>query len=236
MPAPTIAELVIGDEPAAWERLGFAVDGDRTTVGATAIVLDGAGGGLRSWALRDAPTTALDGLETVRSNAAPGRPAAHANGAMRVDHVVVNTPDLQRTFAALQDAGLELRRVREHSDTLHQGFFRLGEVILEVVGPPQPAGDGPARFWGLVAVVPDVDALAAGARPGLFGEPRAAVQDGRRIVTASREAGLSVPLAFLTPSNRPETRAALAAAHAGGTVCAWASSRTSRTCRRPRAR
>jgi len=199
MPAPTIAELVIGDEPAAWERLGFAVDGDRTTVGATAIVLDGAGGGLRSWALRDAPTTALDGLETVRSNAAPGRPAAHANGAMRVDHVVVNTPDLQRTFAALQDAGLELRRVREHSDTLHQGFFRLGEVILEVVGPPQPAGDGPARFWGLVAVVPDVDALAAGARPGLFGEPRAAVQDGRRIVTASREAGLSVPLAFLTP-------------------------------------
>ena len=95
------------------------------------------------------------------------------------------------------------RRVREvptgEGRTLHQGFFRLGEVILEVVGPQQPAGDGPARFWGLVAVVPDVDALAAGAQPGQFGEPRAAVQDGRRIVTASREAGLSVPLAFLTP-------------------------------------
>jgi hypothetical protein len=130
---------------------------------------------------------------------APRAPDPHPNGAVRIDHVVVNTPDLSRTFAALQDAGLDLRRVREHSDTLHQGFFRLGEVILEVVGPPQPAGDGPAGFWGLVAVVPDVDALAASAEPGLFGEPRAAVQEGRRIVTVQRAAGLSVALAFLTP-------------------------------------
>jgi catechol 2,3-dioxygenase-like lactoylglutathione lyase family enzyme len=201
MPAPTIAELVVGDEPAAWAQLGFAVDGDRTTVGATTIVLDGSGGGLRSWALRDAPTTAFDGLETATASSAgdeDGR-AEHPNGAVRIDHVVVNTPDLQRTFAALRDGGLDLRRVREHSDTLHQGFFRLGEVILEVVGPPQPAGDGPARFWGLVAVVPDVDALAAETAPGLFGEPRAAVQAGRRIVTVRSEAGLSVALAFLTP-------------------------------------
>jgi catechol 2,3-dioxygenase-like lactoylglutathione lyase family enzyme len=198
MPGPTIAELVIGDEPADWERLGFAVDAGRTTVGTTTIVLDGAGDGLRSWTLRDARSTALDGLETGLSDAAPVAAAEHANGATRIDHVVVNTPDLQRTFAALRDAGLDLRRVREHSDTLHQGFFRLGEVILEVVGPPGPAGNGPARFWGLVAVVPDVDALAAAAEPGLFGEPRAAVQEGRRIVTVRRGAGLSVALAFIT--------------------------------------
>jgi hypothetical protein len=117
---------------------------------------------------------------------------------VRIDHVVVNTPDLARTFAALGEAGLDLRRVREHSETLHQGFFRMGEVILEVIGPPEPAGEEPARFWGLVAAVPDVDELVAGAEPGLFGEPRAAVQQGRRIVTVAREAGLSVPLAFLT--------------------------------------
>ena len=199
MPGPTIAELVIGDEPSAWARLGFTVDGDRTTLGATAIVLDGGGGGLRSWALRDARTTAFDGLETALADGDPAEPMTHPNGATRIDHVVVSTPDLPRTFAALQAAGLDLRRVREHSETLHQGFFRLGEVILEVVGPPQPAGSDPARFWGLVAVVPDVDALVAGTAPGLLGEPRAAVQEGRRIVTAAREAGLSVPLAFLTP-------------------------------------
>jgi hypothetical protein len=199
MPGPTIAELVVGDDPATWERLGFAVAGGRATVGTTTIVLDGGGGGLRSWALRDAPTAELDGLETVAADGAPGPAGTHPNGATRIDHVVVSTPDLPRTFAALEAAGLDLRRVREHSETVHQGFFRLGEVILEVVGPPQPAGDEPARFWGLVAVVPDVDALVADAEPGLFGEPRPAVQEGRRIVTVSRAARVSVPLAFLTP-------------------------------------
>jgi len=199
MPGPTIAELVVGDEPSSWERLGFAVGDGRTTIGTTTIVLAGGGGGLRSWALRDAPVLAFDGLETHAADGVPAEEDTHPNGALRIDHVVVNTPDLRRTFAALQAAGLDLRRVREHSDTLHQGFFRLGEVILEVVGPPQPAGDDPCRFWGLVAVVPDVDALVAEAEQGLFGEPRAAVQEGRRIVTVSRAAGLTVPLAFLTP-------------------------------------
>ncbi len=199
MPTAEIAELVVGDDPAAWERLGFAVDGGHTTVGTTTIVLDGAGGGLRSWTLRDIATTALDGLDTAVADPKQARePSAHRNHAARIDHVVVTTPDLQRTFAALAEAGLELRRVREHSDTVHQGFFRLGEVILEVVGPPAPTGDDPAQFWGLVVVVPDVDALVADAAPGLLGEPRAAVQQGRRIVTVRREAGLSVALAFLT--------------------------------------
>jgi hypothetical protein len=44
-----------------------------------------------------------------------------------------------------------------------------------------------------------VDGLVRNAEPGLFGKPRAAVQDGRRIVTVSRDAGLSVALAFITP-------------------------------------
>jgi hypothetical protein len=196
---PTIAELVVGDDASSWERLGFAVADGRTTIGTTTIVLDGTGGGLRAWSLRAASTTELDGLETAIAEGEPAAAPEHPNGAIRIDHVVVNTPDLPRTFAALEAAGLDLRRVREHSDTVHQGFFRLGEVILEVVGPPVPAGAEPARFWGLVAVVPDVDALVAGAEPGLFGEPRAAVQEGRRIVTVSRGAGLTVPFAFLTP-------------------------------------
>jgi catechol 2,3-dioxygenase-like lactoylglutathione lyase family enzyme len=198
VPPPTIAELVAGDEPPAWARLGFSVAGDRVSIGSTAVVLDGAGGGLRGWSLRDVPPGDLDGLPTTVAGAGETEPAAHPNGAQRVDHVVVTTPDLKRTLAALQGAGMELRRVREHSDTLHQGFFRLGEVILEVVGPPHPSGEEPARFWGLVAVVPDVDALVADAEPGLFGTPRAAVQDGRRIVTVSRAAGLTVALAFIT--------------------------------------
>lgn len=199
MPAPTIAELVVGDEPAAWKRLGFTVDDGHAAIGTTAVALDGGGGGLRSWVLRDVPSGDIDGLPTTVATVGSTDPDEHPNGAQRLDHVVVTTPDLRRTFEALATAGLELRRVREHSDTLHQGFFRVGEVIVEVVGPPQPTGDEPARFWGLVAVVPDVDALAERAEPGLLGAPRSAVQEGRRIVTVSKAAGLSVALAFITP-------------------------------------
>jgi hypothetical protein len=202
--APTVDELVLAAEPSAWQAAGFAVQDGVVCAGTVRVRLAGAdaGRGIVSWSLRGASATDLDGLPTAASDASPAAPGRHPNGTERVDHVVVVTPDLDRTTAALAAAGVDRRRVREVPSgerTLRQGFFRLGEVILEVVGPPQPAGDEPARFWGLVAVVPDVDALAAEAEPGLFGEPRAAVQEGRRIVTVSRAAGLSVPLAFLTP-------------------------------------
>src|SRR5439155_21350827 len=140
-------------------------------VGATVLRLAGRreGEGILGWSLRDASASDIDGLPSVPPPV--GRPLGatttaaapdHPNGALSIDHVVVTTPDLPRTFAALDDAGLELRRVREAGTPdrpLNQGFFRLGEVILEVVGPPSPGpGDaGPARFWGLVCVVADLD-------------------------------------------------------------------------------
>ena len=136
------------------------------------------------WSLRELATTELDGLATTRSTAAPVEPGRHPNGAARIDHVVVLTPDLDRTFAALEAAGIELRRVRDAGTAerpLRQGFFRLGEVILEVVGAPD--ADGPAAFWGLVFVVEDIDALAARLGEQL-GSVKAAVQPGRQIATA----------------------------------------------------
>ena len=43
---------------------------------------------------------------------------------------------------------------------IRQVFFRLGDPILEMVGPPEPSGDGPARFFGLALTVADLDATA----------------------------------------------------------------------------
>jgi hypothetical protein len=58
--------------------------------------------------------------------------------------------------------------------------------------------EGTARLWGLTLVAGDVDALA---RPlgDRLGRVRDAVQRGRRIATVQPSAGLSVPLAFITP-------------------------------------
>jgi hypothetical protein len=74
-------------------------------------------------------------------------------------------------------------------------FVRMGPVIVEVAENPE-AQD--ASLWGITAVVPDVDVLAA-RYPDAFGDPRPAVQPGRRIVTARRRDGLDTPLAFITP-------------------------------------
>jgi hypothetical protein len=106
----------------------------------------------------------------------------------------------------LRRAGFDFRRLREGATpggSVRQAFFRMGEVILEVVQAPEgtkPAADpgGPARLWGISFLVRDLDVTAA-ALGDLLGAPRDAVQAGRRIATLRREAGLGPAVAFMTP-------------------------------------
>lgn len=209
-PAPSVDELVVADAPGAWAAVGFELDGDTCVVGEVRIRLAGpdAGQGLTGWSLREVESTELDGLPTTRSDRPPpGRPPTHPNGITALDHVVAITPALERTVTALQGAGLDLRRIREEPTSAgapRQAFFRLGTTILEVVQEPPEAiergggTDRPAFFWGLAFVAPDIDATVAGLGDRA-GEIRAAVQPGRRIATLRRSAGLSVPIALMTP-------------------------------------
>lgn len=205
----TVDELRVGDSPEAWAWLGFEVDGDACVVGDVRIRLAGtnAGKGLIGWSLRDFAGDELDGLPTTRSDRPPPTEAPeHPNGIAALDHVVAISPDLDRTVAALQAAGLDLRRIREEptpAGAPRQAFFRLGAVILEVVQAPEEAiertgGDRPAFFWGLALVAPDLDATVAGLGDRVS-EIRPAVQPGRRIATLRRAAGLTVPVALITP-------------------------------------
>ncbi len=119
----------------------------------------------------------------------------HPNGATGLDHIVVTVPEFDATAVGLEAAGLPFRRVRQASETVRQGFRRLGPAILEVVeapGTPAPA------FWGLVVIVADLEALAQATAPHLK-PPRDAVQPGRHIVPVSHTAGLSTQLAFMDP-------------------------------------
>lgn len=205
--APVLAGLRAAGDAEAWREAGFAVEGDRCRIGTVDVELCGrdAGAGLLGWTVRGlaaaaAPGGSLDGIPTARARW-PAGPAAppHPNGVTVLDHVVLATPDFERTLAALAGAGLELRRVREAGGDppARQGFYRFGDGILEVAGPEAPAGAGPASLWGL-AVVADLDAAAARLGERL-GRPRAAVQGGRRIATVRPGAGLGVPVAFMTP-------------------------------------
>jgi hypothetical protein len=207
--SPTIDELTVADDAAAWPAVGFEVDGDTCVVGDVRIRIarPDAGRGLVGWSLREVEGGNLDGLATAGSGREPPseRPA-HPNGIVALDHVVVISPALDRTVAVLEGAGLDLRRIREQptpAGAPRQAFFRLGDTILEVVQEPAEAtaragGDRPAFFWGLAFLAPDLEATVAGLGDRV-GEIRPAVQPGRRIAALRRSAGLSLPIAIMSP-------------------------------------
>ncbi len=204
----TIAELRLRADPGAWARSGFAVVDGRTRIGSVPVAF----GAERGWTLSGPASADFDGLPTKLGAAASEEPAPeHPIGALSIDHVVVFTPSLERTTAAFERNGIRCRRVREvgpEEARLRQGFFRLGEVIAEVVQvPPEQAGpDGAARFWGLTITVADIDGAAAELGP-LCGTVRDAVQSGRRIATLKREAGLGLPVALISPEVSPDAAA-----------------------------
>jgi catechol 2,3-dioxygenase-like lactoylglutathione lyase family enzyme len=221
--AVTLDELTVADSPAAWRDCGFAVEGDLCVVGEVSIRFAPEEGerGLTSWSLLGVASTDLDGLATSRSEdrtqlsphtgdkyvRSPSAPGEHPNGVAAIDHVVAISSDLDRTVAALEAAGLDLRRVREEptpAGAPRQAFFRLGATILEVVQEPAEAtarhgGDRPAFFWGLALVAPDLERTVAFLGEERVSEIRAAVQPGRQIATLRRGAGLSVPVALMSP-------------------------------------
>jgi len=141
----------------------------------------------------------IDGLltEVVTEPGDPAQTARHANGALGIDHVVVITPDFDRTAARLAQAGLELRRIREAPAGARQGFRRLGPTILELVEAPD-TGDGPAYFWGLVVIVRDLQELAR-ALGDRLSPVKPAVQPGRLIATLCQAGGMSFAMAFMSP-------------------------------------
>jgi hypothetical protein len=230
MGGPTIDELTIADDAPAWAALGFAVRGDDSLpLGRVCIRLTGAGAGagadagagagvargIVGWSLRELASTELDGLPTTLSERELRAPAeVHPNGVLAIDHIVAMSPAFMRSVEALQGAGLDLRRIREEPTSAggpRQAFFRLGEEILELVQEPDEiiarAGgpDRPAHFWGLALLVADLDATVARMAPHA-GEPRAAVQAGRRIATVRRSAGLAVPLALMSADERSQAQ------------------------------
>jgi hypothetical protein len=214
MPAATIDELTLADDPARWAALGFTVVDDHTQLGGLRVRFTAPepGQGLVGWSLRDIASTELDGLPTTLSERpAPERPVTHPNGVLAIDHIVAMSPAFDRSVQALQAAGLDLRRIRDEptpAGAPRQAFFRVGQEILELVEEPEEvvvkAGgpDRPARFWGLALRVGDLDRTVHQFAPHV-GQVRPAVQPGRRIATVRRSAGLSIPLALMSAEERP---------------------------------
>lgn len=200
MSRPELVSLSLADPPERWQALGFGVGGGAMRVGELTLELGAPGDGIVGCSLRGVEEGAdLDGLPWRA--AAPSEPhaadATHPNGAGGIDHVVVVTPDFDRTAAALDAAGLGPRRVRD-AGGFRQGFRRLGPAILELVENTRGDPSAPATFWGLVVIVSDLEALADRLGDRL-GSVKDAVQPGRRIATLRGSAGIGTNVAFMDP-------------------------------------
>jgi hypothetical protein len=214
--APTIDAIVIADPPETWTAAGFTVEDDGTCqVGSVRLRLAGPDAGKRivSWVLRDIPasTPSIDGLPTEATDEPAPASAGphHDNGVEFIDHLVILSPDVDRTIAALNAVGIETRRTRkidaeQYGFEARQTFFRMGEVILELIGPNEPMDDAaerPAGFFGLAYTVSDLDATAA-LLSDHIGNVKDAVQPGRRITTLRhKNLGMSVATAFMSPGD-----------------------------------
>lgn len=211
----TIDEITVADPPEAWAAAGFHVDDDGCSqVGGVRLRFVGRDHGKRilGWSLFGArPGSIEDGSigglsTTVVDDVVDCPPGAHTNGALYIDHVVLLAPDLDRLVGAFEDIGLSSRGERT-TDTygapMKQVFFRAGEVILEVIGDPEKAGEGDAGFFGLAFTVADLDATKTVLGDHL-GDPKDAVQSGRRIATLRhRDYGISVATALMSPEPAP---------------------------------
>lgn len=226
---PKVEWLAVAGDADTWRSLGLTVtdDGVIPLVGASIRLVsrsDHPGeGGIVGWALSGAsqpiPVSAVSesGTQATEIDGQPGAAfdvdglstrivapmtpvyTDHRLRASGLDHVVVLTPDLERTSAAIAAVtGCELKRIREVG-TMRQGFHRIGRggLIVELVERPD-LPDGPASFWGLVLIVEDLDAACELIGPDRVSAPKDAVQPGRRIATIRADVGLGLPVALMT--------------------------------------
>ncbi|MEM8705988.1 MAG: glyoxalase [Actinomycetota bacterium] len=200
-----LTSVTVGDHPSAWAAAGFEVHDGAVRIGSTVVICDpDAGRGIAHVAI-DGVAADIDGLPIHPTDAPTLVEAPHANLVSGFDHLVAMSPAIARTADALLTAGLDRRRTRRFDvggETRRQDFFWLGDVILELVGVDGVDGEGPATFWGLALECADLE-LAAARLGDALGTVKDAVQPGRRIATVrTRELGISVPIALMSPHDR----------------------------------
>jgi hypothetical protein len=222
--------LRLGDTAAAWSAAGFFVSAEATvTLGQTIIECTGPGEPFQGWQIHGCQIQdcqiqgrqiqgssssisehpSIDGLKLLAAsdqgpslNSVASQP--HPNGITSIDHIVVSTGDSQRSIAAFESAGFEVRGSRSTSSygsPMRQTFFWAGDVIVELMGPDlgEATSESPAQIFGLALVAADLESTAA-ALGELLGTPKAAVQTGRQIARLrTNSVGIGLPIAVMSP-------------------------------------
>ena len=219
---PQLESISISDDPRAWAVAGFGVEQDPVVhIGNTTLRFSAGDGGFRGWGFdglspRDVPElptgiTLMDPRSAgpFAGGTSPAVGTKQPNGIVSIDHIVLQTNDCLTVTAQLRESGFHPRRTRRTSIgdmPALQTFFWAGDVIIELVGPPDPPKPEPERatsatatFFGLALVSADLT-QTSNYLGDLLGTPRPAVQEGRQVATLrGRDVGISVPVLIMSP-------------------------------------
>ena len=202
-----LVALHVGGALTPWQAIGLTFDELTCTLADVDVIVSGETPGLHGWTIdigRD-EIIEIDGIRTTLVSGSRPRAASSIIGHQTViglDHVVVNTDDIDRTTQAITDAlGLEVRRERQLGNGAVQRFHKLDNTIIEVVTGPHITQPG-ASLWGMVASVDDLFELADELGDDVTSPPKKATQPGRYISTVRGSVGLGVPFALMTPHVR----------------------------------
>ena len=199
-----LVSLQAGGASEPWQQLGLSCSDSACRLADVDLVVGLPGSGLVGWTfVSDQPgSLEIDGIPTTLVASSPERASSSQIGRQSIvglDHVVVNTDDLDRTCSAIENAlSLEVRREREVGNGVVQRFHKLENTIIEVVTGPHITTPG-ASLWGMVISVDDLFDLAEELGEGVTSMPKKATQPGRYISTVRSSVGLGVPFAMMTP-------------------------------------
>ena len=202
-----LVALHVGGALTPWQAIGLTFDEFTCTLADVDVVVSGETPGLHGWTIdigRD-DVVDIDGIRTTLVSGTQPRQVSSVIGRQKViglDHVVVNTDDIDRTTQAITAAlGLKVRRERQLGNGAVQRFHKLENTIIEVVTGPHITQPG-ASLWGMVASVDDLFDLAEELGENTTSPPKKATQPGRYISTVRGSVGLGVPFALMTPHVR----------------------------------
>jgi hypothetical protein len=202
-----LVALHVGGALTTWQAIGLTFDEFTCPLADVDIVVSGETPSLHGWTIdigRD-EIIEIDGIRTTLVSGSKPRPSLSTIGRQKViglDHVVVNTDNIDRTTQAITSAlGLEVRRERQLGNGAVQRFHKLDNTIIEVVTGPHITQPG-ASLWGMVASVDDLFELAEELGEDVTSPPKKATQPGRYISTVRGSVGLGVPFALMTPHVR----------------------------------
>lgn len=206
-----LVTLCVGGSAEPWSRLGLQFSGPDTYLADVQLHTVDGESGLFAWHISSPDLTpgslSVDGIDTVivpwsENLPQPTSPFGPTT-IVRLDHVVVNTDNLDRTSEALEKLlDAPARRTREVGNGVFQRFHMLDNTIIEVVTGPHITDTG-SSLWGMVVSVEDIHEFCGWLGPDGSNAPKPAVQKGRYIATVKPAVGLGVPFAIMSPHVRP---------------------------------